>query len=373
MAVMSFAIKYPRRVVVRSLFRFVVRGLFPILSKTVITGLENFPKGGPLIVVGNHTGAMEVVLMGTYSPRILEFMGAVEIPWHGWMGKVVDLYSLIPVYRGYTSVETMKLGIDVLKQGGMLGLFPEGGFWEPGQQKAQTGAAWLSYMTNSPLLPIGFGDTRGKMAELFQLKRPFFEMHVGELLPPVQLDRSIGKKISLQQEADRIMEAVWNLVPEIERQKKTSRPVDEIFSLEIKILDQAGKVVNQPPELTIRDGSWISRFAHRPNLIDTIRDYVFIPVQVLKELDRRPSAEEIYQAAHTMIEYVENENPQYFNFRYGYQDGQAFLESFIQLRGLMRWVMENQYQVEAEVRYEYRDPNTGTQRILRVPEEINQW
>jgi len=370
---MPYAIQYPRRVLIRGIFRALTRSLFPLLSITRISGLENFPSQGPLIVVGNHTGAMETVLMGTYSPKALEFMGAMEMPWNGWMGKAIDLYGLIPVYRGYTSTQTMKIGVDLLRQGGMLGLFPEGGFWEPGKQKAQTGAAWLSYMAQAPVLPIGFGDTRGKMAEIFQFKRPSFEMNVGTPLPPVRLDKSMSKKDALQQAADEIMDAVWALVPEEERKRKESRPENEVFSFLVDVFDRDGNAVSIPPELALTDGSWISRFAHRPNLIDSIRDYIFIPVQVLKELDRKPSAEEIYMAADSMLNYVEQENPQYFNYRYGYQDGKAFHESFRQLRNLMQWVTENSYRVKAEARYEYTHPQTGERHVLHVPEEVEQW
>jgi len=370
---MTYSVQYPRRVIVRALFRALFRGLLPLLSRTTITGREKFPQRGPLIVIGNHTGAMEVVLMGTYAPQMVEFMGAMEMPWVGWMGQVVELYGLIPVYRGYTSSATLKMGVDVLRQGGMLGLFPEGGFWEPGQQKAQTGAAWLSYVTQAPVLPIGFGDTRGKMAEIFQLKRPAFEMNVGEVLPPVKLDKSLNKKEALQQAADDMMAAVWALVPEAERKRKESRPENENFSLELALFDPQGQPVPIPAELALTDGAWISRFAHRPNLIDSIRDYIFLPVQVLKELERRPPAAEIYQAAHAMLNYVEKDNPQYFNYRYGYQDGAAFLNSFRQLRDLMEWVLERNYRVEAEVRYEYTDPRTGERCVLHKPEEVEQW
>ena len=169
------------------------------------------------------------------------------------------------------------------------------------------------------------------------------------------------------------MDAVWALVPEDERKRKESRPENELFSLEIAIFDRHGQPVPLPAELTLTDGSWISRFAHRPNLIDSIRDYIFLPVQVLKELHRKPSAEEIYQAAHSMLEYVERDNPQYFNYRYGYKDGEAFQQSFRQLRDLMKWAIDNQLQVEAEVRYEYTDPSTGERRVLHVPQEMEQW
>ena len=370
---MTYSIKYPRKVFIRSTFRFIIRSFFPFLTQTKITGLKNFPKNGPLIVVGNHTGAMEVVLMGIYSPKPVEFMGAVEMPWNGWMGKMIDLYGLIPIHRGYTSNTSLKMGVDVLKQGGMLGIFPEGGFWEPGKQKAQTGVAWLSHLTQAPILPIGFGDTRGKMAEIFQWKRPLFEMNVGEVIAPVRLEKSTHKKEELQQAADRIMDAIWALVPEDERKRKESQPENEVFSFNVSIRNKNGMPVPIPAELQITDGSWISRFAHRPNLIDSIRDYIFLPVQVLKELHRKPTAEEIYQAAHSMLEYVERDNPQYFNYRYGYKDGEAFHMSFRQLRELMRWAMENQHQVEAETRYEYTDPSSGERRVLHVPQELEQW
>ena len=367
------SIQYPRRTLIRNAYRYLVRGTFPFLTKTTITGLQHFPKKGPLIIIGNHTGAMEVVLMGTYAPQPLEFYGAMEMPWNGWMGKAVELYGLIPVYRGYTSLDTMKIGIGLLKQGGMLGLFPEGGFWEPGKQKAQSGVAWLSYMAQAPVLPIGFGDTRGKMAEIFALKRPTFDMNIGELLPPVTLDKTLNKKDALQKAADDLMDAVWALVPEDERKRKESAPENERFALDLSLYDQHGKLVPIPHELTLTDGAWISRFAHRPNLIDSIRDYIFIPVQVLKELDRHPPAKEIYEAARTMLEYVENENPQYFNYRYGYADGASFHNSFRQLRALMQWAITNSYRVEAEARYEYTDPQTGERHILHKPEEVPQW
>jgi len=369
----TYSIKYPRKVFIRNTLRYIVRGLFPLLTQTYITDLKKFPQKGPLIVAGNHTGAMEVVLMGTYSPNPIEFMGAVEMPWSGWMGKIIDAYGLIPVYRGTTGNTTMKMGVDVLRQGGVLGVFPEGGFWEPGKQKAQSGIAWLSYVTQAPMLPIGFGDTRGKLADVFRFKRPSFEMNVGDVLPPVQLDKSMNKKDSLQQAADRIMDAVWELVPEEERKRKEIRPENDVFTFDVRIFDSQGQSVVIPPELIISDGSWISRFAHRPNLIDSIRDYIFLPVQVLKELDRNPSAEEIYMAAHSMLEYVEKENPQYFNYRYGYEDGAAFHQSFRQLRELMKWTMEKNYRVEAEARYEYTDPLSRERCVLHVPQEMEQW
>ena len=69
-------IRYPRRIIARQLLRTVARTFLPLLSDISITGKNNFPKMGPLIVVGNHTAAMEVVMMTVYAPWIIEFMGS---------------------------------------------------------------------------------------------------------------------------------------------------------------------------------------------------------------------------------------------------------------------------------------------------------
>lgn len=370
---MVYSLKYPRRQVIRGVIRRVVRWLVKTLTRPEITGLEKFPEDGPLIVVANHTGAMEVILMGTFAPKPMEFFAAMEMPWNDWMGKIIKLYGIIPVYRGYANPSTMKSGLDVLSQGALLGIFPEGGFWEPGNKQARTGAAWLSYKSGAPVLPIGFGDTRGLMADALRLKLPRIVMNVGDVLPPVLVDGSLPKKVSLERSAEEIMAAVWDLVPEEEQQRKDRHPENEEFSLELQIRDQAGDPVEIPEELALADGGWISRFIHRPNLIDMIRDYVFPEIQVLKELDQGPTAESVQLAVGKMLAYVRSENPQYFNYRYGVEDGSAFQYSFEQFLMLLNWVVEKGYELDAAAIYEYTDPVSGEQNRIVVPEAVGHW
>lgn len=370
---MASSIKYPRRKFIRGLIRGVVRGLVNLLTRPEISALVNFPDSGPLIVVANHTGAMEVILMGIFSPKPMEFFAAMEMPWNDWMGKIIKLYGIIPVYRGYASPSTMKSGLEVLSQGAILGIFPEGGYWEPGNKQARNGAAWLSYQSGAPVLPIGFGDTRGLMADALHLKFPRLVMNVGEVMPPVAIDPSLPKKLSLARSADEIMGAVWDLVPEEERRRKEQQPKDEAFSLKLRILDRAANPVQLPDELALSEGAWISRFIHRPNLIDMIRDYVFPEIQVLKEFHKRPPVDSIRNAVSLLLAYVADENPQYFKYRYGVKDGAAFQESFQQLLELLDWVEENGYSLEAEAIYEFTDPVSGEQKRILVPDSVEHW
>ena len=62
-----YSLKYPRKRLARSFVRLVGRIIMPIFFQLEISGTKNFPKKGPLLVVGNHTAAMEAVMLNIYS------------------------------------------------------------------------------------------------------------------------------------------------------------------------------------------------------------------------------------------------------------------------------------------------------------------
>ncbi len=148
------ALAYPRRRLSRGLLRSVGRVLVPLLTRTQITGMEHFPASGPLIIVGNHIATMEVVLMVVYTPRQPEMLGAGDIAPPGWMNYLAPL-RLHPVNRGNLDRAALTKALSVLQQGGILGLFPEGGIWDPGAMEAKRGVAWLSYQSRAPFCRSG--------------------------------------------------------------------------------------------------------------------------------------------------------------------------------------------------------------------------
>ncbi len=77
---------------------------------------------------------------------------------------------------------------------GVIGIFPEGGIWEPAIRKAHSGVAFMSYHGQAPVLPIGFTPTAGALAEALSFKRPAVEMRIGKLIPSVTTrERTIQK------------------------------------------------------------------------------------------------------------------------------------------------------------------------------------
>jgi 1-acyl-sn-glycerol-3-phosphate acyltransferase len=364
-------IKYPRRRLIRWLLRLIVGSLLTILSKPVITGIEKFPRKGPLIVVGNHTGAMEVVLMTIYSPRMIEYMGASDLPFKGVVALFVYPYGFIPLNRGNVSRASMEAALNVLNQDGVIGIFPEGGLWEPNIRRAQTGVAWLSYHGKAPILPIGFGTMLGAINDAFSLKRPTLKMNVGDLIPAVQIPSGKPRKIQYLEASEKIVDAIYDLVPQDEKTLDTF-VYDETFELQVEVTDK-GTSIPIPEEFSIKHGQALSKILHRPVLFNSLRDEVKLPVQPLKILPDQPPIHEVITAAAAIMDYLENDNPYYFTYRYGQMEGTEMEDSLRELHHLALWVQDSGYILKIVPIRRFRKTETSEFIVEDRPKEGVWW
>lgn len=369
---MSKITRYPQRPFMRTFMRLLGRLLLPLLARVEIEGLDRFPRKGPLIVVGNHTGAMEVVLLTIYAPRVIEYLGSVDIPHEGFVSVFIYLYDFIPVFRGNASRESLEAGLEVLRQDAVLGLFPEGGIWEPAIRRAQAGVAWLSYRGQATVLPIGFGSTRGALGELFRLKRPKLTMRVGDPLPPVQVTKGTPRKQQLQAAADRIVDGIWALVPP-EEQPETVPITDESFELEISISDTADSTLPLPDSLVLQHGPSMSKILHRTTLFNNLMENLKLPVGALKRLHTSPSVEDMLTAVKAILGYLETENPYYFTYRYGPAEGKAMGAAVQELHDVLSWASKNHYHVRVKPIRQFRRTDTGESIRLEIPQEEDKW
>lgn len=69
-----------RRRLVRRLLRLLSHLAFGVLTDLQIVGTENLPKGGPLLVVGNHFSFIDPVATVRATPWPLEFVGGFRMP-----------------------------------------------------------------------------------------------------------------------------------------------------------------------------------------------------------------------------------------------------------------------------------------------------
>lgn len=329
------SIPYPRRRLLRGSIRFFGRALTGLLTRLTVTGRENLPPKGPLIVVGNHVAMLEAALMVLYTPWDIELMAAGEIPLDPRYAPLANSYGYIPIRRGAMDRQAMSMALEVLRQDGVIGMFPEGGIWESAFKRARTGVAWLSYHARAPIVPIGFGGIDGALAALMALKRPRLSMNIGTVMPPIEEERGKPLKAVLEDGARAVMSQIESLVPE-EDKRRWNRIRDERFELKLAVFRPDGTPVEVPDALLPTQGDMLAKFFHRPLLLDVLTRNLHLPVEPLKRLNSEHDPSRLADAAQVALDYL-NQNPHFLTYRFGYDQGSEMRQGLLQLHDISRW------------------------------------
>jgi len=367
----EYTIRYPRRRLVRRLMTAGTRLFMRVFARMTVTGQHNIPRTGPAILVGNHVAFTEVPLMCSYTPRNVEMVGVGDIPPDPFYAPIINAYGFIRINRGSMDRKAMSMALDVLKQGGVVGIFPEGGIWEKSNLKqARTGVSWLSSKGNAPIVPIGFGGMVGSIDSILSLKRPQLNMHIGEPLPPVQT-RVPGKtrKEALTDAAEEIMQHVEELIPSEEKARWILVEAER-FTLELTVYDQAGAAVEVPADYRITYSEALAKFFHRPVILRTMARNLKLPVRALRRIKRRPPPANIYAAVNGVLGYLEHDNPFFLSYRFGVEQANAMQDSLRELGYLAAWCDEQGYTLAMNPIRHYRYQNSEEEITETVAEEI---
>ena len=134
--------------------------LLKILYRPKVQGAENIPKQGAIILVGNHKHAFDAPLVMTNTDRIVHYM-AKESLFKGIHGKLLESIGIIKVYRTRSNPKAVIEAVDILKNGGVVGIFPEGTRNKTEQEllKFRHGAVAIAKQANVPIVPFAIrGD-----------------------------------------------------------------------------------------------------------------------------------------------------------------------------------------------------------------------
>ena len=356
-------IKYPRNWLVRAFLRVLGRIILPVFFRIKIEGKENFPKTGPVILIGNHNAAMEAVLMVIYSPWQVELIGTGDIPQEKLTEFVEAIYKYIPVRRGHVDRPALQAALGILEQGGVLGIFPEGGIWHPGQMKAQTGVAWLSYRSKAPVVPMGFGGTMGSLNDAFKLKRPQLTVNIGELIPAARKPVGQARKTYFEEYSEQAMQRVRELLPPDDPALEIKLQ-DERFEFEISATDSAGNPIDLPTDLQVKEGISLAKFLHRPMILKIFAVNFGLSIQALQRLDLSPTPAEIAQAAQLILNQIDAEYTYLLTYRFGPKEAEEIQTGLNRLCQIALWADKYQYHLSV----------VPTRKYFSVPEnkEITQ-
>lgn len=135
--------------------RAVVYPVFRWLHCLKIEGRENIPDSGAYILASNHTSISDPFFLGTIFKKQIFFMGKIELFKVPVLGKVLKWCGAFAVDRGKGDMNAISKAEDLIKDGNILGIFPEGTRYKEGApRKAKSGIAYIAMDTNADILPV---------------------------------------------------------------------------------------------------------------------------------------------------------------------------------------------------------------------------
>lgn len=199
----------------RGFMNIVIRLGTDILCRIDGRDFAKVPAHGPLILVTNHISSLEVPLLFVHlQPRKMIGLAKIETWNNKFIGWLFDLWDAIPVRRGEADLEAIRACLDVLKDGDILAVAPEGTRSYNGRLlRAQPGIVLIALRSGASVLPMAHWGGQDFDSNLKKLKRTDFHVRVGKLF---HLD-AMGERVNggiRQVMADEIMSQIAVLMPE---------------------------------------------------------------------------------------------------------------------------------------------------------------
>ena len=179
---------------VRKLVKVTLGVVYRIAFRVKITG--QVPDEGAYVLCCNHINYLDAAAIVLFNKRKVNFVAKEDLFQHGilmWLG---HLFDVIPIKRDMQDIDAMKRCLKVLKNGELLGIFPEG--TRKGMEKnmkAKNGAAFMAMKAKVKVIPIGIHGTFKPFSKVY--------MNYGE-----PIDLSGYTKDNLDEATENIMDTI---------------------------------------------------------------------------------------------------------------------------------------------------------------------
>lgn len=145
----------------RDIFLWPVRIFMYLIFRIRVSGVENVPETGGCIIAANHLSFWDPVYIACFlNKRRICFLAKAELFKFPPFGFVLKNLGSVPVYRGSRDAGTLMLAIRHLKEGNVLGIFPEGTRVKNGKKSvAKRGTIKMAKAANVPVIPVHINAT----------------------------------------------------------------------------------------------------------------------------------------------------------------------------------------------------------------------
>ncbi|WP_456278524.1 lysophospholipid acyltransferase family protein [Bacillus sp. AK128] len=172
------------------------------LYKIEVVGKENIPTKGGVLICSNHIDNLDPPVVGVASPRPIHFMAKEELFRLPILKSLLPTINAFPVRRGMSDKQALRTGLQLLKDGKVLGLFPEGTRSKTGELgKGLAGAGFFALRTEASVVPCA----------IIGPYKPFKSVRV-VFGKPINMQEVKDRKASAEEATDLIMDTIGEIL-----------------------------------------------------------------------------------------------------------------------------------------------------------------
>lgn len=154
----SHRVRHPRRLMLRAL-RPLARMVIRRRVSVRVHGREQVPTRGPVIFAANHIGVADGPILAIFAPRPVHALTKIEM-FDSKLSWVLRGSGQIPLDRFNSDPAAVKTCLRVLRDGGAVGIFPEGRRGGGDLARFHRGAGYFALVSGAPVVPVIFLGTR---------------------------------------------------------------------------------------------------------------------------------------------------------------------------------------------------------------------
>jgi 1-acyl-sn-glycerol-3-phosphate acyltransferase len=192
--------------------------ILKLFFKFEVIGRENIPRRGPYILAANHVSYADPVIIGVACPAPhVSFIAKRELVDKPFLGAWCRAVGCIFIERYSGSSAPLKKTLKRLKEGGVIGMFPEGRRSRDGNlQKAEPGVGVITARSKAPVIPMYIYGSERALPVGGKFPRPYYRIivRIGKAVDLDKMPRFSKKRKAYEYIGEEVMKAIRRLAHE---------------------------------------------------------------------------------------------------------------------------------------------------------------